>query len=698
MIKQGREGKSRGKKRRIGIKGKIVFSICLALFIAMAVVICLIYFVVFAILRNNIGKQYHQLSDSLANSIVLALDDELENIKTNTARILWVNEIDRFNRRYEGMKPEDIKQKLIEMDALWLKSETDSALIKDYLENKASLSIKEVTRVRPDTAELFITDKFGGLVAASGKTSDFYQADEKWWQEAYDNGKGKIFVGDVEFDESSRRWIVPVAFPVRDRGNSVIGVCKEGIIVDRFFRPLESFAIGKTGKVLLVDKKGNILFYQKLPIMATRIFDKDSDFLKLLGDKRPYLLVENFHIAKGRIFTVFSKVLLPHISGEGMPWVVFINQDAAETFKPLNDLINQTVFVILVMIIIMMFIGYFFGRTITRPISQLSLAIEHITAGDWDYNIEIKTHDEIEQFAEAFKEMIYGIKQRQKELLEAKKSLEELSEGLELKVKERTKELDQVHEATLNILEDLTDSKKKVEKYSQELEGALKVKSDFTSAVSHELRTPLAAIKEGIAIVLDGTAGAINEEQIEFLRVAKRNVDRLTRLINDILDFQKLEAGKMEFRMEESDINEVVREVRESMLALAKDKKLDFILKLGENLPKIKFDRDKIIQVLVNLIGNAIKATPQGAITVVTSCGDNVVKVSVQDTGVGIKEEDIPKLFQQFEQLEKGNKRKTGGTGLGLSISKAIIEGHKGRIAVESEFGKGSAFYFSLPV
>ena len=180
--------------------------------------------------------------------------------------------------------------------------------------------------------------------------------------------------------------------------------------------------------------------------------------------------------------------------------------------------------------------------------------------------------------------------------------------------------------------------------------------------------------------------------------IAKRNVDRLNRLINEILDFQKLESGKMVFNMRENDMNEVVKEVRQAMLPLAEEKGLDFILRLDEHLPRVKFDKDRITQVLLNLVNNAIKFTDHGSIIIVTQQGDNFIQVTVQDTGAGIKEDDMSKLFQEFTQLETGIKKKTGGTGLGLVISLEIIEAHHGKIWPESTFGKGTIVHFTLPV
>ncbi|MCX5782232.1 MAG: PAS domain S-box protein [Elusimicrobia bacterium] len=232
----------------------------------------------------------------------------------------------------------------------------------------------------------------------------------------------------------------------------------------------------------------------------------------------------------------------------------------------------------------------------------------------------------------------------------------------------------------------------------QEMKEAVAIKSDFISMVSHELRTPLGVIMEGINIVLDGSLGECNEKQKDFLSMAKRNVDRLGRLINDVLVIQKMEAGMMKFNVQEGAINEAVRDIWSAMLRLAEEKGLRLEMEIEENLPKISFDSDRILQVLTNLLNNAIKFTEKGVVAIKTEKMDNVIKVSVSDTGPGIRNEDMHKLFGKFEQISAGNQRKTGGTGLGLAISRNIIEQHRGKIWAESEFGKGTIFSFTLPI
>jgi len=235
-------------------------------------------------------------------------------------------------------------------------------------------------------------------------------------------------------------------------------------------------------------------------------------------------------------------------------------------------------------------------------------------------------------------------------------------------------------------------------KAEEELKKVIALKEDFISIVSHELRTPLGPIKEGVRIILDGITGPVNDDQRDLLSTVERSANRLNRLINNVLDFQKLQAGKMSFNLQDNDIVELINEVHKAMLLLTKPKGLDFTVEYGQDLPKIKFDKDRIMQVLNNLINNAIKFTEQGNIKIIAKKESSAIHVIVEDSGPGIKKEDMPKLFRSFQQLDLAKEKGLGGTGLGLAISKEIILQHKGKIWVESEPGKGASFQFTLPI
>jgi PAS domain S-box-containing protein len=244
----------------------------------------------------------------------------------------------------------------------------------------------------------------------------------------------------------------------------------------------------------------------------------------------------------------------------------------------------------------------------------------------------------------------------------------------------------------VGVTRDITERKCMVDT----LQRAVMVKSEFTSMVSHELRTPLTAIKEAIDVVEDQTAGPINEHQKNFLTLAKRNVDRLHRLINDTLDFSKLERGEFRLQPQWHDLNALIREIVAQQTLPARKQGLEMEFTPDEQLPPVWLDADRVSQVLVNLVGNAIRYCDHGAVRVHTRRGAHETLVEVEDTGPGIAGESLNNIFDAFVQLSSGPHRRTGGTGLGLAISKKIVELHGGRIWAESELGKGSKFLFTL--
>ncbi|MDD4005169.1 MAG: PAS domain S-box protein, partial [Elusimicrobiaceae bacterium] len=241
-------------------------------------------------------------------------------------------------------------------------------------------------------------------------------------------------------------------------------------------------------------------------------------------------------------------------------------------------------------------------------------------------------------------------------------------------------------------IRDITDLKRA----AQEMRSAAEMKSQFLSVASHELRTPLSAIKDSIDIVAEDDA-ALEPQQREMISIAKRNIDRLSRLINNILDFQRLEAGRQQLHIVENDLGNIIEEV--CLLFNNQAAAKGIRLELGfAALPVVKLDRDMIVQVLANLVGNAIKFTDHGGVTVSALEDAGRVRVTVSDTGPGIKAEDLSRLFQKFEQVGDNAGRIAFGTGLGLVIARHIIELHGGKIWAESDLRTGTSFIFELPV
>ncbi len=225
-----------------------------------------------------------------------------------------------------------------------------------------------------------------------------------------------------------------------------------------------------------------------------------------------------------------------------------------------------------------------------------------------------------------------------------------------------------------------------------------KLRSDFIANVSHELRTPLAALKESVGIVLEEIAGSITDKQRRLLKLATNNVDRLGRLIDDLLDFSKAEAEVRQMRRTLFNIVETAEAAITTLTPLAKQKGVEIKSSFLHKKIEIWGDEDKLTQVFTNFIDNAIKYNRQkGRVTVNLEDIDREVIISVSDTGVGIPEGDLDKIFDRFRRIESDFKEKAKGSGLGLWITREIVEKHGGRISVESQVGKGTKFTVTLP-
>ncbi len=295
-------------------------------------------------------------------------------------------------------------------------------------------------------------------------------------------------------------------------------------------------------------------------------------------------------------------------------------------------------------------IGILLRMMVTKPVSRLVGTIREVEKGDLSARVEFSSNDELGIMGRSFNSMVVTIRK--------------LSE----------------------------------------------MKDEFISIVSHELRTPLTSIKYFAEVMLERVGQMEPNRQGKYLKVINEETDRLSRLINDLLDLQKISAGKFKWKMEDVDIEEVIKQTVTTFSGGAASRSLRIVTRIEEDMHPVTGDKDKVVQLLANLLSNAIKFTRIGGKIVITAFTgndpekiedrisyDSYIQVSIQDEGFGITQKNLERIFEKFQQVEDSFTRSKGGTGLGLSISKEIVDHHGGKIWADSEVNRGSKFFFTLP-
>jgi signal transduction histidine kinase/DNA-binding response OmpR family regulator len=372
-------------------------------------------------------------------------------------------------------------------------------------------------------------------------------------------------------------------------------------------------------------------------------------------------------------------VLVHMIVFQGKPTgVVYIRSDLQEMTHRLKRYAGIAAIVLLVSLVAALLVASIFQRAVAEPIVHLA-EISRVVSRDKNYSIRATptgNHDEPDILIGAFNEMLGQIQEREG-------ALRKVHEELEKRVQSRTAELAAANKA--------------LELQNREVERATRLKSKFLASMSHELRTPLNAIVGFSDLLAEQTAGQLNDKQKRFVNHIKQGSSHLLQLINDILDLSKIEAGQLELRCEDFQVQEALPEVLSTIRPLAMAKNIQVQHKLETDWA-VYADRVRFKQILYNLISNAVKFTPKDGRIGIDCCEDgNAVRISVTDSGIGIRPEDQAVIFEEFRQVEGAADAPQEGTGLGLAITRRLVEQQGGRISVESELGKGSRFTFTLP-
>jgi signal transduction histidine kinase len=496
----------------------------------------------------------------------------------------------------------------------------------------------------------------------------------------------------IHRDEASKPLAVRVVRPVfsiKDEDDR-LGVLILDIRLDYLFpEDLAAERFGSKGELSIVNSRtGEILFHNRSeltgqdvqlvnPVLAKAIrvhkdAEQTSSWMELEDDRGQQL---------ASIFDI----------GAQTGWMVvatsFPREFETETRRA--GLLNLLVASAAILLALMVLIGS--SRRISSSIHKVTEGAREIATGNLSHSIRVNTHDEIQTLADTFNSMTVSLRENISLREKAAAELEALNRTLEDRVQERTHELVALNEA--------------LNQANLELKELDRMKSSFLATVSHEFRTPLTSITAFSEILVDEMADArISGEMKRFLGIINAESERLGRLIKNLLDLSRIEAGRMRWERGVFPIEEVLNAARDGLLPVFSEKEVDIVPVFECPGAKVNADRDRIQQVITNLIENAVKFSHKGKRiwltcrqSAGTSNGRPMIEVTVKDEGPGIPREHLVRIFERFSQVDSTDTRGTGGSGLGLAISREIVEHHGGHIWAESEAGQGAAFHFTLP-
>jgi signal transduction histidine kinase len=463
--------------------------------------------------------------------------------------------------------------------------------------------------------------------------------------------------------------------------------------VEKRFAFLESMNIEKEEKAILEDIKNTFASYKLIIESAISIYEKTGKIEDIATKKANIdALLENALIIKIDKFIIIRQETIEKLKAEGRE-IYFIS-------------LHSIILLSFILLVFSILNSVIIIQNLTNPIKKLKESAQKIAEGTFDVKVDIATNDEFGELASAFNEMSAKLKKYHEQ---EKKYAEELEQKVAERMKElKTKvdELTKTKDAMLNMMEDMEETNKKLKETQEALEKSMAElkeldakKDQFISIAAHELKTPLASI-HGFAQLLQSKDVAKNaEKRNKYLNIIVQESMRLAKLVNDILNLSRIDLGTLKIEIEEIDIRDFIGKIKTEMKGQIESKNLKSEFIIDKACPKkIRTDREKLTEIMINLISNAIKYTPKGKITVKVFPDKENIHFVVKDTGIGIAKEQQEKIFERFYQVDSSYTRSVGGAGLGLAICKEYATLLGGRIWVESELGKGSEFHVILPL
>ena len=648
---------------------------------ALAIMLIVVYIAGTSVRQYYIGERFESLAKWMSGEITSSFSAEISDARSLALTPTLLNAVEAANKSYKGKNREAIAAEIMRIDEIWQRQPKINETIRKYLSNSVSQYLHDIIRLQGHKyAEIFVTDEQGALVGATGKTTDFYQADEEWWVRAFNKGNGRCIIAGVDFDESVQERTIAIAVPVRDpASNTVMGVLKVVLKADYIFRSVKKIRMEDSGYAGITTKDRKLLA-TSAPSKTNRV---PLNFWEKIIDSEEGEDWTNADDEWGEDNVLgFSVIDTSDIDGEvmltGGKWYVFFHQNVAEAYAKINKMAWQIFSFGLVLLLISSLLGFYATNWIVMPIRLLREEAQYIARGDLGRKVEIHTNDEIEQLAEEIN------------IMSAK--LKETHADLEQRIEERTTELSEANKR-------LEAQREVLMKVNKQLMKASTLKSEFLADICDGLNNPVFNITRLAETVLEKASDNLDENQQNYLRDIRSNAKHLNHLIDEVLTLAKATSGKMELTLSKFPVSEVLLEVFDTIKTLATEKNIKFEFDIAENMKELTADANLFKHIVFNLYTNAIKFNRlNGSVTVSASAVDNSIEVSVADTGIGIREEDQERIFYEFERVEVAQTPYYEGAGMGLALAQRFVEMHGGEIWVESNYGKGSKFIFRIPL
>lgn len=674
-----------GKRKHVlkgGIRRKIALTFALLAFTVTAAGVFLGYLTSYWLVEGIVIDSQRDNAQMVAEAMSRIVNEEAEDVRVYSEIIFRDN-------------------------GSWKK--TDQSLRQKYPDSALSGKLRSIVNSDTGLLEFFATDQEGDLLAASGETSDLYQADELWWQRAIGLDKGEIFIGDVEYDSSAGEYGISMAMCVFDDNGAKKGVAKSVLSVDRLFGPLERLALEEGKLVKVVNESGKDVFSAADEAGNTTKFgleqEKISAFLES-GEKGETMLSAGQSPVS--VFVVAGKVDNVLLSANKIEWWVVLGQEKATVFKPLKILLLQAAMLVVVLAIILVLGIWWISIYLSKPVRDFNESVRRIAGGDMGHRVDIRTGDEIEELAGNVNRMVDNILKATvsrddlaKEVEDRKVAEKELQESRAY-LKEKTIELEKALEESvktrsrmISMLDDNNQTRQKLEGSLAELketQGML-VQSEklvslgrLVSEMAHEVNNPLMIISSRAQLLQMGDLKP--EDMEDSVAIIERQCYRARDIIQRLLKFSKPSASGTE----EVDVNTVIEEAVKLLEHQYSLENVTIERNYAKSLPSVQINKNEMEEVFLNLIKNAAEAMPDGGkITVSTLGFKGKVRIVFKDTGEGMSQRVINNIFDPFFTTKKE------GTGLGLSVCYGIIKGHGGSLDYESSKGEGTSAIIMLP-